>query len=225
MSKILIPANSADDWKQFLAEPDKQWKSGYSARSLAHCWQDADGMPVDVKQVLEQEPQFKGLETLIAVPEHKVPLPGGSTESQNDVWVLARTGSSLVSIAVEGKVSEPFGDIIDKWRPDSTAGKRKRMDFLCRTIGLEDQPPGDIRYQLLHRTASAIIEAKRFHAQHAVMLVHSFSQTEEWFPDYEKFLSLYGIETGVNRIVSAGELDGIKLHFAWVRGDAKYLSA
>jgi hypothetical protein len=182
-------------------------------------------MPVDVKQVLEQEPQFKGLETLIAVPEHKVPLPGGSTESQNDVWVLARTGSSLVSIAVEGKVSEPFGDIIDKWRPDSTAGKRKRMDFLCRTIGLEDQPPGDIRYQLLHRTASAIIEAKRFHAQHAVMLVHSFSQTEEWFPDYEKFLSLYGIETGVNRIVSAGELDGIKLHFAWVRGDAKYLSA
>jgi len=24
MSKILIPANSADDWKQFLAEPDKQ---------------------------------------------------------------------------------------------------------------------------------------------------------------------------------------------------------
>ncbi len=225
MSKILIPANSADDWKQFLAEPDKQWKSGFSARSLAHCWQDADGMPADVKQVLEQEPLFMGLETLIAIPEHKVPLPGGSTESQNDVWVLARTDNALISIAVEGKVSEPFGDIIEKWAPDSTAGKRKRMDFLCKTIGLEEQPPGDIRYQLLHRTASAIIEARRFHSQHAVMLVHSFSQTEEWFADYKKFVSLYGAETGVNKVVSAGEVDGIKLHFAWVRGDAKYLNA
>ena len=182
-------------------------------------------MPVDVKQVLEQEAQFKSLEALVAIPEHKVPLPGGTTQSQNDVWVLARTESTLISIAVEGKVSEPFGETVSKWGPDSTAGKRKRMDFLCRTIGLEDQPPGDIRYQLLHRTASAIIEARRFHAQHAVMLVHSFSQTEEWFPDYEKLLSLYGVEAGVNKIVYAGDLDGTRLHFAWVRGETRYLEA
>jgi hypothetical protein len=34
MAKILIPASSPEDWKKFLAEPEKQWKSGYSARSL-----------------------------------------------------------------------------------------------------------------------------------------------------------------------------------------------
>ena len=40
MAKILIPASSPEDWKQFLTEPEKHWKSGYSARSLAYCWHE-----------------------------------------------------------------------------------------------------------------------------------------------------------------------------------------
>lgn len=223
MRKILIPATSAEDWKQFLAEPEKQWKSGYSARSLAHCWQDANGLPDQVSRVLEKEAAFSGLETLLAIPEHQVPLPGGSRPSQNDVWVLARTAADLVSIAVEGKVAEPFGPTIGEWGPNSSNGKRVRFDFLCSTLGLASKPPEDIRYQLLHRTASAIIEAKRFHARHAVMLVHSFSQSEEWFVDYERFLSLYGAAAMLNEVVSAGEVNGIGLHFAWVRGESRYL--
>ena len=41
------------------------------------------------------------------------------------------------------------------------------------------------KYQLLHRTASAIIEAERFNANHALMLVHSFSLANEWYGDFE----------------------------------------
>jgi len=85
MAKILIPTTSAEDWKQFLSEPKKQWKSGYSARSLAYCWQDADGIPSEVILVLEQVPSLKNLKTIFAIPEHKVPLPGGVRASQNDV--------------------------------------------------------------------------------------------------------------------------------------------
>ncbi|WP_439099719.1 DUF6946 family protein [Desulforhopalus vacuolatus] len=33
INKILVPARKPDNWKQFLASPDKQWKTGYSARS------------------------------------------------------------------------------------------------------------------------------------------------------------------------------------------------
>ena len=80
------------------------------------------------------------------------------------------------------------------------------------------------RYQLLHRTASAIIEARRFNAAHAVMLVHSFSQSSEWFQDYAAFVSLMGGIAKENGIVSVGARSGVPLHLAWVRGNAQYLS-
>jgi hypothetical protein len=35
--------------------------------------------------------------------------------------------------------------------------------------------PDAIRYQLLHRAASVVIEAERFNASYAVLPVHSFS--------------------------------------------------
>ena len=52
MSKIFIPANKPEDWKTLLAEPDKHWKKGCSARALAYCWQEADGFPESVRNVL-----------------------------------------------------------------------------------------------------------------------------------------------------------------------------
>ena len=38
MTKIYIPANDPEQWAQFLAEPIKQWRCGYSARALAYCY-------------------------------------------------------------------------------------------------------------------------------------------------------------------------------------------
>lgn len=225
LGKILVPADSPDDWQRFLAEPEKQWKTGFSARSMAYCWQEAGGIPTDVVNVLEQAPAFSGIETLFVIPEHKVPLPGGSRSSQNDAWVLARANGELVSIAVEGKVSEPFGPSLKEWDSNSSAGKKKRFQYLCSILEFGMNLGDKIRYQLLHRTASAIIEAQRFNATSAVMLVHSFSQTEEWFSDYEDFLSLFGAEAKANSIVSVGARSGVSLYFAWVRGDKKYLGA
>jgi hypothetical protein len=36
----------------------------------------------------------------------------GSKPSQNDIFILARSDTDLVSIAVEGKVDEPFGGMV-----------------------------------------------------------------------------------------------------------------
>jgi hypothetical protein len=179
MSKIMIPARSAEDWKAFLAEPDKQWKTGYSARTLAHCWQGATVFPEEVENVLRQATPFQEIEMLVAIPEHQVALPGGITPSQNDLWVLARCPDGLVSMAVEGKVAETFGPTIKEWDHASSAGKQERLRFLCSTLNLPFPPPEDVRYQLLHRTASAILEANRYFAKYAVMLVHSFSQSDQ----------------------------------------------
>ena len=225
MAKILIPASNPEDWKVFLADPEKHWKRGYSARSLAYCWQESDGMPSEVQVVLNQIPILNPLKTIFAIPEHQVPLPGGSTKSQNDVWVLGEIDGGLVSIAVEGKVSEPFGPTVGEWYSEHSPGKEQRLRFLCGELGISFPPPNHIRYQLLHRTASAIIEAKRFRTNVAVMVVHTFSPTNEWLEDYQSFLSLYGLNGGVNQAVSTLLETGINLCLAWVHGDSKWLEA
>lgn len=129
MSRIYIPASSAEQWAQFLAEPVKHWRQGYSARTLAYSWQEANGFPVEVHAALTS--RFPGIELLLALPEHQVPLPGGSRPSQNDIWALARSEGKLISIAVEGKVSEAFGPTIGEWRTEFSPGKQERLAFLC----------------------------------------------------------------------------------------------
>ena len=165
----------------------------------------------------------ESLELLLALPEHKVPLPGGSRSSQNDIWVLARSEGELISIAVEGKVSEAFGPTVQEWQASSSPGKAARLAYLLSLLGMPSVPE-TTRYQLLHRTASAIIEAQRFNATHAVMLVHSFSQSSEWFDDYAAFVSLMGGSAAESGISSVGGRGGVSLHLAWVRGDSRYLS-
>ncbi len=221
MSRVYIPASSAEQWAQFLAEPIKHWRRGYSARALAYSWQEARGFPDEIGSVLAST--FPSAELLLALPEHKVPLPGGSRSSQNDIWVLARSEGQLISIAVEGKVSEPFGPTVQEWQIKSSPGKDKRLAYILSLLGLPSVQE-NTRYQLLHRTASAIIEAQRFNAAHAVVLVHSFSRSCEWFEDYAAFVSLMGGIAAEDRMVSVGTRSGVSLHLAWVRGNADYLS-
>ena len=144
-------------------------------------------------------------------------LPGGRSASQNDIFVLARGDNELISITVEGKKSEPFDKTVAEWKSEYGKGKDIRLGFLCSELQLEPEQLDHIRYQLLHRTASAVIEAKKLNAHNALMLVHSFSPTNEWFDDYCSFLELFGVQGEIDSIVFAKSIDGIDLFFAWVQ--------
>ena len=221
MNRIYIPTSSSDDWRKFLAEPEKQWRSGYSAKELAECWEHSDGFPLEFQKLFSssKNPAVHELELLLGIPEYQVDLPGGRRPSQNDLFVLARAKDcQLVSIMVEGKVSEPFGDTLEIWLKDASEGKKKRLEFLCDTLGLLSMPPLNIRYQLLHRTASAIIEAKRFNARYAMMIVHSFSSVHKWYSDYQDFLHLFGLASKPNELIEIKESEGIQLFTGWVSG-------
>lgn len=227
MSRILIPAGSADDWKRFLAD-ERHWKTGYSARSLAHCWHACQGLPPEIDAVLATAPVFANSELLLAIPEHQVALPGGGRPSQTDLWLLLRTPSALASIAVEGKVSEPFGPTVGEWLgagvEEPGANKQRRLSGLCDILGLRTAAP-ELRYQLLHRTASAVLEARRFLAAHAVMLVHSFSQQDLWYDDFERLVAALGGQAGKGRLIAIPGQEGPTLHLGWVRGDARFLES
>ena len=219
MDKFFIPANAAEDWKSLLAEPDKQWRDDYSAKLLAYCWQEANDFPPSVKKVFIDSgiALFQDIKLLLAFPEYKVSLPGGRSASQNDIFVLARGDNELISITVEGKKSEPFDKTVAEWKSEYGKGKDIRLGFLCSELQLEPEQLDHIRYQLLHRTASAVIEAKKLNAHNALMLVHSFSPTNEWFDDYCSFLELFGVQGEIDSIVFAKSIDGIDLFFAWVQ--------
>jgi uncharacterized protein DUF6946 len=226
MSEILVPTTTADAWKGFLADPERQWRVGYSARTLAHCWQDARGFPASVQSAFEQspDPELHGIEMLVGLPEHKVMLPGGGRASQTDLFVLGRTADGLVSIAVEGKVAEPFGQHVGEWLDvEANAGRRRRLAYVEKTLGLPSGVPSDIRYQLLHRTASAVIEAGRFTARRAVMLVHAFGdQTDDAFADFAAFAGLLGADPVRGAVTRAQTRPD--LYLGWVDGEVRYLA-
>jgi hypothetical protein len=226
MNKIFIPASKPEDWRPFLAKPRKHWKTGYSAKALAYCWQEADGFPESVRRVFAESgfALFQNIEFLLAFPEYKVSLPGGRRASQSDVFVLARGNNQLISIMVEGKVSESFGETVGEWLKGASEGKEERLEYLLGELQIKNKEIVAICYQLLHRTASAVIEAKKFNAENALVLVHSFSQADESFKDYARFAALCGVSRIVpNSLELAKSINGINLYFSWIRGDKKYL--
>jgi hypothetical protein len=125
-SRILMSTTGPDDWQQFLAQPEKHWRAGYSAWALAHCWEASAGLPPEIERVLASaEPvDLRAVEPLIAIPEYAVALPGGKRSSMNDVFVLGRTPAGAVTMMVEGKVNESFGPLVTDWEPDSSPGKQ-----------------------------------------------------------------------------------------------------
>jgi len=223
---FFVKTSTPEDWKEQLAEPDKQWETGYSAKALAYCWEEAKGFPNSVKRVFQRSEYgvFKNIEFLVGFVEYKVPLPPWGHPSQSDIFVLAKSKNDLVAIVVEGKVSEPFGETVEDWLKDESKGKRTRLEFLSNLLKLNQDNLEGIRYQLIHRTASAVIEAKRFNATAALLLVHSFSPNYEWFDDYSNFSSLFGIKAQRNAILFAKRIDGVNLYLTWITGEKEYLT-
>ena len=223
MTKVLIPSSGPNDWKGFLAQPDLHWRTGYSARSLAHCWEAASGLPIEVADIMAGA--FGAPMLLFAVPEHKTMLPGGTRESQSDIFALVRHERGLASYTIEGKVEEPFGETVADWSRNASGGKIERLSYLCSMLGLAECAP-EVRYQLLHRTVSALIEAERFNASFAGMIVHSFSPACRRFEDFALFVKLLGggdIQPGQAVVIDTPS--GRPLALGWACGDQSFLRA
>ncbi|USU03883.1 hypothetical protein NF699_12495 [Sphingomonadaceae bacterium OTU29LAMAA1] len=219
MSRVYVPSSGPDSWRQFLAKPDLHWVTGYSARTVAHAWEAADGFPPEVGQILAEA--FGSTELLLAVPEHKTALPGGRRESQSDVFALGRHAAGVVACTIEGKVEEPFGPTVGEWMRDASPGKQERLAYVCDLLGIAHCPP-DVHYQLLHRTASALIEAERFCATDAAMLVHSFSPQRRWFEAYERFTELLMPGCPAAEPVVTTTPAGRRLVLGWASGDQAF---
>lgn len=235
MARILTFTSSPKDWQALLADPVKHWRTGYSARTLAHCWEAADGFPSEVAKALQQtdEAALQELTPVLAIPEFQVPLPPGGHPSQNDLFVLARSAKGPVCIMVEGKVSEPFGNLIYKEIARAQARKATtrlpaRVKALLQLLfghpcNPLEKPWSHMRYQILHRAASAVITGEQFRATAAVMLVHSFSEQRVGWSDYKLFADLFGVHAKEGVVQRLSSDLRVPLFGVWVVGDRRFL--
>ena len=172
--------------------------------------------PPTVRSVLDTCPEYAGAQFVEGLFERDVDLRTPGRRSQTDLLAYLKLAHGNAVMAVEGKVEESFANVVSVW--NDSPGKQRRLEALCASLGLRVTDVGDIRYQLLHRTASAIYEAQRYRTRRALMLVHSFSATDTSFRDFQAFTALMGtpVQT-VNRVSGESECEGVRLRLAWVR--------
>jgi hypothetical protein len=120
MNKIYLPTVGPQDWQKLLADPEKQWRTGYSARTIAYAWEAAKGhFPPEVERIFPEagDERVGNLEILLEFPEWKVYLPPAGHTSQNDLFVLANGEQGLVTT-------------LESWLNSPTPGKLKRLAFI-----------------------------------------------------------------------------------------------
>jgi hypothetical protein len=146
-------------------------------------------------------------------------LPRG--HSQTDVLAIVRTSNGLAVLGIEAKVNEPFGPPVSEWN-DYSPSKLRRLASLVEKLKLRSAHTGLLRYQLLHRTVAAIIEAEKEQAADALMIVQSFSpiDVKTGFDDFSKFSAELGIPIDApGKLSSPLQVGSVRLRLGWTIND------
>ena len=218
--RIAVPLLKPEDVIPHLGKPT-HWKQGRSAKAVADSWFQANGVPRKVRAVLEQSPELCGAELVDAWLERCTDLGDSrGSASQTDLLAVLGIGDELAVMAVEAKVTESFGPLVSEWLSDAGPGKTDRLQKLCALLGFDPANVGDLRYQLFHRTAASILEARRYRAKKAVLVVHSFCADATGLADFCAFFERMGIVgAGRDRLSAPAEVGGINLWVGWAGDD------
>jgi hypothetical protein len=233
MNRLCIETCNVSDWRMRLANPEIHWKIGCSAFETAVSWECAQNnnahgfLPEKVFNILDNCKHYENIELLFAIAEHKVPLVGKGYDSQCDVWALVNSGCGMISLSVEAKVEEDFGsgnETLGKWlqgngKPKSINNRINRWNYIASNLPMNCNYD-NVAYQLLHRCASAVIEAKRLNLEHAVFLVQSFHSNLSNFSEFSKLCKVINNNiTAIEDKMYFCEVNNIELGIGWVKCD------
>ena len=102
--------------------------------------------------------------------------------------------------------------------------RAQRLSFLLEKLALSETKADDVVYQLVQRTASAVVEAGRFNAKYAVMIVQSFSLKDSHYEQFEKFVNAFNKSPKIGELVEISTYNDIRIFVGWARGNEKYLN-
>ena len=224
MKRIFVPTITGAEWQPLLAKPKIHWKQGASAMTAAAAWEAAaDTLPPEISRLLEstKEPLLRGQRLLVALPEWQVSLPGGTTTSNTDVLAVCRNAVGLCILGVEAKVLEDFGPLVAAKRAEKSDGQADRLKYLHLLLGVK-RFNDSIRYQLLHRTASALLTARDFYAVAAVMLIHAFDTPAARRKDFDAFRMALNAREIAPLFYMVDSFTAPALYLAWCDGDPNF---
>ncbi|MEQ9568326.1 MAG: hypothetical protein RLN85_21375, partial [Pseudomonadales bacterium] len=135
----------------------------------------------------------------------------------------SRYESGLFVLGVVAKVDEPFGPTLGEKRKDASPGQLARIEYLERELGCTKPLSDSVRYQLLHRTVSALLTARAFHARNSVMMVQSFSPASKWREDFDAFAVALTAKKLTANLFKIKIKSGPQLFVGWCRGGEEYL--
>lgn len=216
LPRLAVPLLKPEDVIPHLGKPT-HWKQGRSAKAVADSWFGANDIPPAVRAVLDQSPELKGAELVDAWLERCTDLGDArGSASQTDLLAVLGLGDELAVMGVEAKVTESFGPLVSDWLGEGGEGKEDRLQRLCDLLGFDRATVGDLRYQLFHRTAAAILEARRYRANKAVLMIHSFCENATGLPDFLAFFERMGVAgAGRDKLSEPAQVGGVTLWVGW----------
>lgn len=216
-SRLAVALKRPEDVVPHLGKPT-HWKDGRSAKLLAERWFGASDILPVVRALLDQAEDLVDAEFLDAWLERETDLRDGrGTPTQTDLLALLGLQRQLAVLGIEAKVDETFGPLVREWIGDADGGgKAERLKHLCGLLRVKPEDVGDLRYQLLHRTAAVILEAQRFRTDRAILIVQSFCPRRSGLADaalfYER-IGMAGLQAGV--LIGARRFGGVDLSVGW----------
>jgi hypothetical protein len=188
---------------------------------------ECNGLPRAVRALLDGHDRFRDAELVDAILERRTDLRDGVRGlSQTDLLAILGLGNDLVIVVVEGKVDEPFGPLISEWLTGEPH-KQIRLSALAKTLGATGDEISTLRYQLFHRTASAVYEAQRYRSTTALMLVHSFSRKRSGWDEFAAFVRAIGLceNPRPGEILGPKRVEAVALYAAWLTDDLSSTAA
>ena len=216
--RLHVPLKAPEDVISHLGKPS-HWKEGRSAKCLVDQWWHANALPSTVARMLDHTSEWQGAELVDAYVERQTSLEDGRpSHSQSDLLAIVALENRLGIIAIEAKVDEGFDKTVSEWLGNDSFGKVRRLTKLCELLGISPDGIGDLRYQLLHRAASAILEAKRYRASQTAMIIQSWCPNASGFQDFVAFSQVVGMNlTAHGELTPSKCFNGVSLRIGWLQ--------
>jgi len=150
----------------------------------AWCRSNEPCCPDELRLLLESHPFTHDAVLLEGVPERVTPLPFRGEGRNHDLWIRAEIAGTPLTVCVEAKADEPFGDRIGKYlsmarkQNQRTGTERRARQLLQLVVGRDVdpfvEPFASLRYQRLTAVAGTVLQAVSDGAWRAVLVVHEF---------------------------------------------------
>lgn len=197
-----------EDWTP--PKSPTHWVPGRSSMELAKAWfRNGPGIPSapdEMMNLFTSERRFKELELMRGIPEYRTSLKCSGNGRNHDLWLIGRTGCEQVTICVEAKADESFGNYLVggywTWAMQRRimgieTGVPERIEELLSLVRNTDREWFPLKYQLLTAICGTALQVKHDKSQVGIFLIHEFitgktniSRLQKNEEDLRKFLSV-----------------------------------